>query len=107
MARARRTISITEKIETKKAEIAKVEEKLAKLQNELKELQTKADAEKKIPAALDWHHSGCFNDSSDGTSDDPAGPDLPGKSVEFPHDYFYCSRGRCGGLYREIHHTSE
>lgn len=47
MARARRTISITEKIETKKAEIAKVEEKLAKLQNELKELQTKADAEKK------------------------------------------------------------
>lgn len=47
MARTRRTISITEKIEAKKAEIAKVEEKLAKLQNELKELQTKADAEKK------------------------------------------------------------
>lgn len=47
MARTRRTISITEKIEAKKAEIAKVEEKLAKLQNELKEPQTKADAEKK------------------------------------------------------------
>ena len=47
MARTRRTISITEKIEAKKAEIAKVEDKLAKLQNELKELQTKADAEKK------------------------------------------------------------
>lgn len=47
MARTRRTISITEKIEAKKAEIAKVEEKLAKLQNELKELQIKADAEKK------------------------------------------------------------
>lgn len=47
MARTRRTISITEKIEAKKAEIVKVEEKLAKLQNELKELQTKADAEKK------------------------------------------------------------
>ena len=47
MARTRRTISITEKIEAKKAESAKVEEKLAKLQNELKELQTKADAEKK------------------------------------------------------------
>lgn len=47
MARTRRTISITEKIEAKKAEIAKVEEKLAKLQNELKEFQTKADAEKK------------------------------------------------------------
>ena len=40
MARTRRTISITEKIEAKKAEIAKVEEKLAKLQNELKEFQT-------------------------------------------------------------------
>ena len=47
MARTRRTISITEKIEAKKAEIAKTEDKLAKLQNELKELQTKADAEKK------------------------------------------------------------
>lgn len=47
MARTRRTISITEKIEAKKAEIAKVEDKLAKLQNELKELQIKADAEKK------------------------------------------------------------
>ena len=47
MARTRRTISITEKIEAKKAEIAKVEEMLAKLQNELKELEVRADAEKK------------------------------------------------------------
>ena len=47
MARTRRTISITEKIEAKKAEIAKVEERLAKLQNELKELEVRADAEKK------------------------------------------------------------
>ena len=47
MARTRRVVPVSEKIEAKKAEIAKVEEKLAKLQNELKELQIKADAEKK------------------------------------------------------------
>ena len=50
MARTRRVVPVSEKIEAKKAEIAKVEEKLAKLQNELKELQTKADAEKKCSA---------------------------------------------------------
>ena len=38
MARTRRVVPVSEKIEAKKAESAKVEEKLAKLQNELKEL---------------------------------------------------------------------
>lgn len=47
MARTRRTISITEKIEAKKAEIAKLQEKLDKAEGELKELEAKADAEKK------------------------------------------------------------
>ena len=47
MARTRRTISITEKIEAKKAEIAKLQEKLEKAEGELKELEAKADAEKK------------------------------------------------------------
>lgn len=47
MPRTRRTISIAEKLESKKAEIKKLEEKLAKAQGELKELEAKADAEKK------------------------------------------------------------
>ena len=47
MARTRRTISIQEKLDAKKAEVAKAEERLAKLQSELKELEAKADAEKK------------------------------------------------------------
>ena len=44
---ARRTITIEEKISTKKAEIAKLQERLDKAEGELKELELKADEAKK------------------------------------------------------------
>lgn len=47
MARTRRTISAREKYETKKAEVDKLRDKLAKAEDELKELEKKVDEEKK------------------------------------------------------------
>lgn len=47
MARTRRTITITEKINTKKAEVDKLREKLDKAENELKELEAKANEAKR------------------------------------------------------------
>lgn len=47
MARTRRVIPVSEKIDAKKTEIAKLEAKLSKAREELKVLEDKATAEKK------------------------------------------------------------